>query len=247
MYQSLFSRLYYHLRQTVIFRQMERLREFVEQQWTALRYWGSRYSFRLLCILILVAVLSQKDISLELRFTNPLWSDVAVPEVSVSPLRSAEGELRLASLRPTDAQQTYVERFATTARAEMKKFGIPASITLAQGLLETQSGSSPLATKNNNHFGIKCFSKRCQKGHCRNFSDDSHKDFFRVFDTAWASYRAHSELITAGRYAHLTQLAATDYRSWAEGLQAAGYATDQAYARKLIRLIESLELDRYDV
>ena len=64
----------------------------------------------------------------------------------------------------------------------MDKFGIPASITLAQGLLESNNGESRLTTKNNNHFGIKCFSRKCKKGHCSNFSDDSHKDFFRKYD-----------------------------------------------------------------
>jgi flagellum-specific peptidoglycan hydrolase FlgJ len=90
-------------------------------------------------------------------------------------------------IRINPQQRSYIRRFAHVARAEMDQYGIPASITLAQGLLESQAGNSPLAKEANNHFGIKCFSKRCKKGHCRNFSDDHHKDFFRTYPSAWES------------------------------------------------------------
>jgi len=146
----------------------------------------------------------------------------------------------------TNSQRSYVRRFAHVARAEMKKYGIPASITLAQGLLESNSGKSPLASEANNHFGIKCFSKKCGKGHCKNFSDDSHKDFFRVYPSAWESYRAHSLFLQRNRYKHLKKLGNEDYRSWAVGLKKAGYATDPKYAEKLIGLIEGLDLGRFD-
>lgn len=143
-------------------------------------------------------------------------------------------------------QLAYVDRFAKVAQAEMEKYGIPASITLAQGLIETNAGASPLAKKNNNHFGIKCFSKRCRKGHCSNFSDDSHKDFFRIYATSWESFRAHSQLLTGKRYKHLLKLDSADYEGWAKGLKKAGYATDKNYHNKLIRLIEGLYLYDYD-
>ncbi|MEM1122035.1 MAG: glucosaminidase domain-containing protein, partial [Bacteroidota bacterium] len=143
-------------------------------------------------------------------------------------------------------QLAYVKRFASVAQEEMRKYNIPASITLAQGLIETNAGRSPLATKNNNHFGIKCFSKSCKKGHCSNFSDDSHKDFFRKYPSSWESFRAHSKLLTYKRYKHLTKLDNTDYKSWAIGLKKAGYATDKNYHNKLIKLIEDLHLDDYD-
>lgn len=143
-------------------------------------------------------------------------------------------------------QLAYVERFEKVAKTEMEKFGIPASITLAQGLLESNVGASRLATRNNNHFGIKCFSKRCGKGHCSNFTDDSHKDFFRKYRSAWESYRAHSKLLTAKRYSKLYKLKKTDYKGWATGLKKAGYATDPKYAEKIIALIEDLKLHQYD-
>lgn len=144
-------------------------------------------------------------------------------------------------------QLKYVDRYAKVAQAEMTKYGIPASITLAQGLLESNIGTSTLAKKNNNHFGIKCFSRNCSKGHCSNFSDDSHKDFFRIYANSWESYRAHSLLLKNNkRYSSLFKLRRTDYKNWAKGLKKAGYATDKTYAEKLIRLIDELDLHKYD-
>ncbi len=144
-------------------------------------------------------------------------------------------------------QLAYVDRYADVARTEMKKFGIPASITLAQGLLESNVGESRLATKNNNHFGIKCFSRSCKKGHCSNFTDDSHKDFFRKYSSPWESFRSHSNLLKLNkRYARLFKLERSDFRGWAHGLKKAGYATDKRYAEKLIHMIEDLDLHKYD-
>lgn len=143
--------------------------------------------------------------------------------------------------------QDYVERFAPVAVAEMHKFGIPASIILAQGLLESDAGESALAQKTNNHFGVKCFSKNCRKGHCVNFTDDSHKDFFLKYTNAWGSFRAHSQFLKTGkRYTPLFKLAKGNYRGWAEGLSHAGYATDKKYGEKLIAVIQNMKLDRFD-
>lgn len=140
----------------------------------------------------------------------------------------------------------YVKRFSAVAVKEMKKYGIPASITLAQGLLESDAGMSGLATYNKNHFGIKCFAKDCREGHCSNHSDDSHKDFFRNYKTDWESYRAHSLFLQRSRYQHLRKFSHSDYKSWARGLSKAGYATDKKYADKLISLIENMNLQRFD-
>ncbi len=144
-----------------------------------------------------------------------------------------------------DNCRSYVERFAATAIEEMKQFGIPASITLAQGLLETDAGSSHLATESNNHFGIKCRSK-CRGCTCRNYSDDDIYDMFRVFDSAWESYREHSKLLQMDRYKGLKKLGTKDYKGWAEGLKKAGYATDKNYHKKLIKIIEALDLHQFD-
>ena len=140
----------------------------------------------------------------------------------------------------------YIKRYAPMAVKEMKKYGIPASITLAQGLLESNAGASKLATKNNNHFGIKCFAKSCKKGHCSNYTDDSHKDFFRAYKGVEESYHAHSLFLQRNRYQHLAKLGTKNYKDWAHGLRKAGYATDKAYAPKLIKLIEVLKLNRFD-
>lgn len=147
-------------------------------------------------------------------------------------------------LNPTEK---YIQRFKQVAIKEEEKFGIPASITLAQGILESQIGNSRLVKEANNHFGIKCFSNKCKKGHCINFSDDSHKDFFVVFPSAWESYRAHSLLISKGRYKQLKNLSNEDYISWAKGLHKSGYATDKKYAEKLISVIESYGLEKINL
>ena len=143
-------------------------------------------------------------------------------------------------------QEAYIEQYASIAKKEMDEFGVPASITLAQGLLESNIGQSSLATRNHNHFGIKCFSRKCKKGHCSNHEDDSHKDFFLIFDDAESSYRAHSKFLHKKRYKHLFNLDRSDYKGWAHGLKKAGYATDPRYAYKLIALIEALSLYEYD-
>lgn len=142
--------------------------------------------------------------------------------------------------------KAYVKQYAKYAQAEMTKHGIPASITLAQGLLESDAGESRLAVNNNNHFGIKCFSRTCKRGHCSNFTDDTHKDFFRKYKTPAESFKAHSTLLQGDRYKFLYKYRDDDYVSWAKGLKSAGYATDPNYASKLINLIRELDLDGYD-
>lgn len=139
----------------------------------------------------------------------------------------------------------YVQQYYKIAIDEMKQFGVPASISLAQGLIESRAGNSKLAKQNKNHFGIKCFSKKCGKGHCSNHFDDHHKDFFRVFKSSWESWRAHSVMISSGRYASLKKNG-RDYKKWAHGLKRLGYATDRTYAEKLIGIIERYKLNRYD-
>jgi flagellum-specific peptidoglycan hydrolase FlgJ len=141
---------------------------------------------------------------------------------------------------------SYIKSYAPSAVEEMKKYGIPASITLAQGLLESNAGASKLATLNQNHFGIKCFARNCRPGHCSNYTDDSHKDFFRKYNSVKESYRAHSVFLQRSRYKHLKKLGTKNYKEWAHGLRKAGYATDKKYAPKLITLIETLKLNKFD-
>ncbi len=141
----------------------------------------------------------------------------------------------------TKKEKKYIRRFQKTARQEAERFGIPASVKMAQGLLESGAGHSGLAQRNNNHFGIKCFSKKCGKGHCSNHSDDHHKDFFVKYKSDWESWRAHSELLSTKHYKALKEHG-TDYEAWAYGLKKAGYATDPRYPEKLIQKIEKYKL-----
>ncbi len=139
----------------------------------------------------------------------------------------------------------YIERYSKVAVAEMDKFGVPASISMAQAIIESRSGSSILAARNNNHFGIKCFSKSCPKGHCTNFTDDHHKDFFRKFGNATDSWREHSQFLMKYRYKDLLKYG-KNYHVWAKGLREFGYATDKNYDKKLIAIIDRYELFKLD-
>lgn len=139
----------------------------------------------------------------------------------------------------------YIAKYAGVAKQEQKAHGIPASISLAQGLIESRAGTSKLAKGNNNHFGMKCFSRNCKKGHCSNFTDDTHKDFFRKYKDPLDSWKDHSRMLSKGRYAKLKRFG-TNYRDWSYGLKSIGYATDKAYAEKLIGVIEKYDLHKFD-
>lgn len=164
----------------------------------------------------------------------------SVSNVSYNLAPAAPEELRAQQVKD------YIARFASTAVAEMDRTGIPASISMAQAIIESRSGSSVLAVKNNNHFGIKCFSKSCPKGHCSNHTDDHHKDFFRIYGSATESWRAHSEFLMKYRYRELTRYGRKDFRAWARGLREFGYATDAAYDKKLVAIIERYQLHKLD-
>lgn len=140
---------------------------------------------------------------------------------------------------------SYIENHRDLAIDHMNRYKIPASITLAQGILESNAGKSSLAKESNNHFGIKCHNnwngKRAYK------DDDSPNDCFRVYKNVKESYEDHSLFLTErSRYAQLFSLKTNDYKAWAKGLLKCGYATDKRYATKLIDLIELYELHRYD-
>ena len=138
----------------------------------------------------------------------------------------------------------YIDKYSDIAIKEMKRTGVPASITLAQGILESNAGQSVLATKGNNHFGIKCHND--WKGKTMKMDDNAPKECFRVYPNAEASFRDHSDFLRSrDRYKSLFELKQTDYKGWARGLKKAGYATDPGYADKLITLIEDYELYRF--
>lgn len=141
--------------------------------------------------------------------------------------------------------KAYVDDFKGIAKDNMRRHGVPASITLAQGILESGAGRGTLCVSANNHFGIKCHNG--WEGETIHHDDDSEQECFRKYAQASESYNDHSLFLTTrGRYASLFKLPKDDYAAWAHGLKAAGYATDPKYPDKLIGLIERYDLARYD-
>ena len=141
-------------------------------------------------------------------------------------------------------RQEYIDTYKELAVKEMRRTGIPASITLAQGILESGNGNSRLARKANNHFGIKCHDWKEKK---IRHDDDHNNECFRKYKSAYDSYKDHSEFLTTKqRYASLFSLESTDYKGWAEGLKKAGYATSENYHKALIKIIEENQLYALD-
>ncbi len=223
--------------------------------------WIRRLPWGKITILGLVAyLLLGKGLGFSIDMNNPLGkgallipSHIEEEEVKEEEktLKVTEAEERTKDLSPISPAllknpdvQGFVRRFEATARKEMKLYGIPASIKMGQAIIESQAGKSVLAAGSNNFFGIKCKPK-CLGCTCKNYADDNKYDMFRVFDSAWESWRAHSELLCNPRYSKLP-LYGKDYKKWAHGLKKAGYATDPAYASKLINVIEKYNLTMLD-
>jgi len=140
--------------------------------------------------------------------------------------------------------RSYVERYKSIAITNMDSTGVPASITLAQGILESAAGTSRIARESINHFGIKC-KQRCEGCTCRNYASDTKYDMFRVFNTVEECFMEHSAIVNYPRYRkHLPKN--PTYKDWAYALKKGGYAGDPIYAEKLIMLIEKMGLQRYD-
>lgn len=146
--------------------------------------------------------------------------------------------------RTNQAYWAYIDKYKDWAIEQMNQYHIPASITLAQGLLESNAGRSRLATQANNHFGIKVGST--WTGPYIVQSDDAPNDRFRKYKSARDSYIDHSKFLQGKRYQDLFRLSITDYKGWARGLKTAGYATNPAYADALIRVIEMYDLQQFD-
>ncbi|PKQ45223.1 glucosaminidase domain-containing protein [Confluentibacter flavum] len=145
---------------------------------------------------------------------------------------------------PISSTEDYIATFSAIAQEEMRLYGIPASITLAQGILESNSGKGRLSVEANNHFGIKCHDWTGDRIH---HDDDASQECFRKYIDAKYSYRDHSLFLTTrSRYSKLFDLKKNDYKGWAKELKAAGYATDRKYPDKLISLIERYDLDKFD-
>ena len=201
------------------------------------------YFFPLLVILLIVSCGGAKKVSI--RHTK-------IPEKTLKKFEVKQSKLDLnihkskEKLSLVERVNNYVAAFSTVAIEEMKMYDIPASISLAQGILESGMGYSRLAVEANNHFGIKCHSEWEGK---RIYHDDDEKgECFRVYKDPRTSYRDHSLFLTSrSRYNLLFDLKINDYKGWAKGLKKAGYATDPKYSNKLINLIERYSLDRFDI
>ena len=142
------------------------------------------------------------------------------------------------------SREDYIDKYKDIAMANMQEFKIPASITLAQAVLESNNGNSDLASRSNNHFGIKCHSDWTGK---KTYHDDDKKgECFRVYNKVEDSYADHSEFLQKTRYAKCFELDIMDYKSWAKELKNAGYATNPKYPALLIKIIEDNELYKYD-
>lgn len=146
--------------------------------------------------------------------------------------------------RWNERYQQYIDQYKDIAIEEMRRWKIPASITLAQGLFESGAGQSELARRGNNHFGIKCNGWNGRKVY---HDDDARNECFRAYDSPYESFEDHSRFLVNGRrYRSLFNLKTTDYKGWARGLKAAGYATNPQYADKLIEIIQLYKLYEYD-
>lgn len=148
------------------------------------------------------------------------------------------------SAAKTNPYQEYIETYSGMAIEQQKAYGIPASITLAQGLLESRAGQSTLATLGNNHFGIKCHNE--WEGDTLLRNDDAANECFRSYASAAESFEDHSRFLLRKRYAPLFKNDVTDYAAWAKGLKKCGYATDPNYASRLITIIERYSLYLFD-
>jgi len=189
--------------------------------------------------LILVSCGSKKRV---IKNTKPPVSTPA-PKTEQSKVYDRVAKVKIAP-KNLNLTESYIYQFADIARHEMKLYGIPASITLAQGILESGNGQGDLTSRSNNHFGIKCNGWQGAKVY---HDDDKAQECFRKYTRAEYSYRDHSLfLATRNRYAFLFSYDVTDYKSWAKGLRKAGYATDPRYPDKLIGLIERYRLHEFD-
>lgn len=199
--------------------------------------------------LIVILALSIFIVSCGSRKKSARNVDTRLPKTDTRPIPKkkkevvAEPEIITKSTVITSTNH-YIEVYKDIAVAEMKQYGIPASITLAQGILESGSGKGRLAVKANNHFGIKCHDWTGAKIF---HDDDRAQECFRKYKDANTSFRDHSEFLAyRKRYAKLFELDIDDYKGWAKELRRAGYATDRRYPQKLISLIERYQLYKFD-
>ena len=203
-----------------------------------------KFFFGVLCILFLASCSSSRKISTKKN------NNVKVVKNPINKLPSVRQQQHVKKLEKGNKSLNkhtlqYIKKYAPLAVLEMHKYDIPASITLAQGILESGNGRSQLASKSNNHFGIKCHVG--WKGQKVYHDDDEKGECFRKYKFVETSYKDHSEFLSGRRrYANLFKLRKLDYKGWAKGLKKAGYATDKKYPKKIIKIIETYNLYEFD-
>lgn len=202
-----------------------------------------KYSI-LVMVLVAFGCGPKKGIVTKKKRNKERTENVVVKEKEIDTTKTETKESGVTVLKVPTTTDEYISRFAEIAKTEMRKSKIPASITLAQGILESGSGKGRLSVEANNHFGIKCHGWSGAKMY---HDDDRSQECFRKYKKPKSSYEDHSEFLTGRkRYANLFKLKPDDYKAWARGLRAAGYATDRKYPQKLISLIERYKLYEYD-
>lgn len=215
-----------------------------------------RFSLRLVIVLIMVLILSgcggKKRIVTKKKNAKAKTERVVVRHERTTPSEKSDADIKdyapiVTTPKPSsnaNISEIYIANYSGIAQNNMRTHKIPASITLAQGILESGSGKGRLAVEGNNHFGIKCHGWTGDKIY---HDDDASQECFRKYKHAEQSFEDHSQFLTSrGRYAKLFELDGDDYEAWAKGLRTAGYATDRKYPDKLISLIERFQLYKFD-
>ena len=207
----------------------------------------ARNRYLTVILLFLVLLFSRCGSAKKVRVYPVQTQKESTENIQVKPTKKVTNPPKISKNLTVEQQiNRYIKTYADVAQQEMRSYDIPASITLAQGILESGMGASRLATQANNHFGIKCH--KGWKGKRIYHDDDKKGECFRVYSDPVTSYRDHSLFLTTrSRYDFLFDLKKEDYKAWAKGLKKAGYATDPKYPDKLVRLIERYRLDRYDL
>lgn len=202
----------------------------------------------LVAILTLVGCSSSRPVIVTTKAGSSKYKNKTTPKKQTVTAKKSNTETIESTSKTvvtSDLINQYIARYKDIAMNNMKQYGIPASIVLAQGILESGSGQGELALESNNHFGIKCY--KDWTGETTFHDDDAKQECFRKYKNPEASYQDHADILSKrSRYASLFQLKKEDYKGWAKGLKAAGYATDPKYPDKLISYIERYHLDQLD-
>lgn len=207
--------------------------------------------FYAILIIVLVGCKATKPKVVASKVKKPVRKEIYKPksgEIKIDETAKPQTEILEATSKikvTTEVVLAYINQFKVVAQANMKNHGIPASITLAQGILESGAGTGMLCRLANNHFGIKCHKE--WTGEYVRYDDDAAQECFRKYEEPGQSYRDHCLFLTSRPwYAPLFKLPKNDYKAWARGLKKSGYATDPKYPDKLIGIIERYQLQRYD-